>query len=1147
MNFESLDLDKLRQDNSFSTQKVLFPHQSEAIGALTKTFSFNDPKGKGGLLVLPTGAGKTFTAIKWLSENAIPKGAKILWLAHSFHLLDQACDEFINNAKWIPPPRSRLNIRVVSSNPSHSRASGILPTDDVVIMTTPTAIGNFFSEALDQAGKKLDTSFTKFLRGIKEQRLVLVLDEAHHAPAYGCRRLLSAIRAEHPSAYFLGLTATPGYSDETRRGWLNKLFDQWIIYEANKNKLQSQNILAREKLIQRKTNEVLEVDDALYNRLMREHRDLPEDIVEKLASNSLRNDFIIQEYLTNREEYGKTIIFADRWFQCVYLKEKLAKNGVRVDTVYSRIDADPGSAEARNRRTANDNHRIITQFKNGELDVLINVRMLTEGTDAPKTNTVFITRETTSSILLTQMIGRALRGEKAGGGPGKKDANIVFFTDTWRKIIQWASYSPGGGVAEDQPVKGYYPTEMISIRLVEELVQRINSGRTFQTTPFSYLMPIGWYQATYVSIGDGEEMGSFDEFVMAYNFQEMGFKAFIKRHLGSLNEEWQKENLSMDWALREVRQLAAGCFDLDKEDLGETLLFDLIRIARHMAQNRTPPRFFPFEERDRYDLDKLAKKFYLLNSLDQRVALEKEFRKAGSLWASFYKTFDRFKSAYDGALNRFVELSISGADHNTKLPEPSPLPDGGRIRELSEAEKNLVFTRDHFHCLCCGVTKGRGVKLQVDHILPDRMGGETSVNNSQTLCKFCNTTKGINEVNFTHQSSLLAVPKVLEIFGPTKYDDFRTFTQRTVNFFYHCGAVADCHRQKRATPKSGKELVIKLYPENDPDWLKPHCSRLLAALKDHFTYCESISAVVIEANGESVSDEFKLKATESEENPASSVTIDPDLEAKAKAGDTNAQVKLGCAYIERKELSDFKDAAHWFERAASKGNLDGHRELAMSLYFGAGIPRSLRKARDHFQAAAEKGDAEAQMWLAEMFLNGEGGKKNLDEYFKWMRRAAAQNSADALNAIGVDYHNGKVTPRDYSQAMKHYLKAAEYGSGRAMRNIGVLYEHGKGVPADSVTAVSWYQKGSALGDSGACCALALMHSKGCGVSKNLVEAYLIYSLAAEFADEGKERGAILASRTKLKKKMKPNEISKAEEALRDPDFYEKKKTALGEI
>ena len=61
----------------------------------------------------------------------------------------------------------------------------------------------------------------------------------------------------------------------------------------------------------------------------------------------------------------------------------------------------------RNVRTADENRRTLEKFKSGELDVLLNVKMLTEGTDVPQTKTVFITRQTTSAILLTQMVGRA--------------------------------------------------------------------------------------------------------------------------------------------------------------------------------------------------------------------------------------------------------------------------------------------------------------------------------------------------------------------------------------------------------------------------------------------------------------------------------------------------------------------------------------------------------------------------------------------------------------------------------------------------------------------------------------------------------------------------------------------------------------------
>ena len=70
---------------------------------------------------------------------------------------------------------------------------------------------------------------------------------------------------------------------------------------------------------------------------MREHKDLPEDIIENLANDSRRNDSIVQEYVQNKDCYGKTIIFADRWFQCVFLKTKLLEQGIKADAVYSRI------------------------------------------------------------------------------------------------------------------------------------------------------------------------------------------------------------------------------------------------------------------------------------------------------------------------------------------------------------------------------------------------------------------------------------------------------------------------------------------------------------------------------------------------------------------------------------------------------------------------------------------------------------------------------------------------------------------------------------------------------------------------------------------------------------------------------------------
>ena len=79
-----------------------------------------------------------------------------------------------------------------------------------------------------------------------------------------------------------------------------------------------------------------------------------------------------------------------------------------------------------------ENERQIKLYRNGDIQVLINVNILTEGVDLPKTQTVFLTRPTVSTVLMTQMIGRALRGERAGG---TKNAYIVSFIDDWNSKI----------------------------------------------------------------------------------------------------------------------------------------------------------------------------------------------------------------------------------------------------------------------------------------------------------------------------------------------------------------------------------------------------------------------------------------------------------------------------------------------------------------------------------------------------------------------------------------------------------------------------------------------------------------------------------------------------------------------------------------
>ena len=789
------------------------------------------------MLVLPTGAGKTFTTVKWVCDNVIARNIRVLWLANSYYLLDQAFREIYHYARWIPEPRQTLNIRLVSSNPSHDPPSAILLTDDVVIMTTPTAIKNLNSTAEDKSGNPVITNFRKWIEEGDKSGLFVVLDKAHHAPAHGCRHLLigtdeaePGIRSIVKRTNLLGLTATPTYSDESRKGWLGKIFETGIVYQADKAKLTAEGILSRPNYIPRPTGNELYVPDDLYNRLVREHKDLPEDIIEKLASDSRRNDAIVQEYVQNKDRNGKTLIFADRWFQCVYLKTKLLKQEIKADAVYSRIDADPGSAEGRNQRTAGDNERILNEFRNGKdkqgrdtLDVLINVRMLTEGADVPSVRTVFLTRQTTSQILMTQMIGRALRGRKAGGAD---EANIVMFMDEWKRLIDWATpASLDGGTEESRVIRGYYPLEYVSIRLVEELSKQINSGGELPSPPFSRIMPTGWFQTEFVVAPseDGmEETQAFVEFVMVYEEATEKFEKFMEPlppsdagGLGSVSS-CHPNGSSPRWMLGWLNSSTGRA-----DDIGNTLDLDLIRIARHIAQKQAKPEFHSFEEREKYDLDGIARKRLRYNSLENDEFLQQDFGRAGNLWKIFYKSYERFATAFDGAMRRVLHEQRHGSAVPV-VPASKPR----RKRELSETEKEQVKRRDGHQCLCCGA-KGKGIRLQIDHIIPYNLGGETSVENSQTLCSVCNRDKKLNELNFLQTASPLAAERDLELLSRSGREDVAYSLTRLVNSFYRCRAVCHVHIHKRSNGQFYSNWQIKLFSGNDPSGsvsTRRHCS-----------------------------------------------------------------------------------------------------------------------------------------------------------------------------------------------------------------------------------------------------------------------------------------------------------------------------------
>ncbi|MDQ3813062.1 MAG: DEAD/DEAH box helicase family protein, partial [Armatimonadota bacterium] len=240
------EFDLIKARNHFS-KRTPASHQNAALSKLDAWFQKKThAPHAGGIMVLPTGGGKTFTAVRFLCRGPLSAGYKVLWLAHTHHLLEQAYDSFAPRDKakekvaglevgLIAEPTTSLNIRVVSGTPGHFPVHTIKASDDVVIITLQT---------LTQAYKLKHPSLTNFLKAAGD-KLLVVFDEAHHSPAPSYRDLIIQLRKSHSQMYLLGLTATPTYTDETKKGWLKKLFPQGILYQVSAQNLMGAGILAK--------------------------------------------------------------------------------------------------------------------------------------------------------------------------------------------------------------------------------------------------------------------------------------------------------------------------------------------------------------------------------------------------------------------------------------------------------------------------------------------------------------------------------------------------------------------------------------------------------------------------------------------------------------------------------------------------------------------------------------------------------------------------------------------------------------------------------------------------------------------------------------------------------------------------------------
>ncbi|HEY1723227.1 MAG TPA: tetratricopeptide repeat protein [Magnetospirillaceae bacterium] len=192
------------------------------------------------------------------------------------------------------------------------------------------------------------------------------------------------------------------------------------------------------------------------------------------------------------------------------------------------------------------------------------------------------------------------------------------------------------------------------------------------------------------------------------------------------------------------------------------------------------------------------------------------------------------------------------------------------------------------------------------------------------------------------------------------------------------------------------------------------------------------------------------------------------LAAAAGEGDAPAQLKLGLAYLDGKQLPrDTQLAAHWIREAAQQN-----------------LP-------------------EAEVQWAKLEQQGLGTKLNPDDAFAWLRRATDQKSAEGAYLLATALHDGIGTPIDAGEAAHWYVLAAQAGSVDAQIALGQAFLKGDGIAPDAAQAIYWFHRASDQGSAEARYrwALALLGDETGGLASppthDSVEGFKILRQAAD--------------------------------------------------
>ena len=333
------------------------------------------------IIVSATGTGKTYLSafdVRQVKPN------RMLYIAQQEQILKKAEESF---QKVLGCPKSELGL--FSGGSKESDRKYVFAT--VQTMSRPETLAQFDADEFDY----------------------ILVDEVHHAAAESYKRVIDHFQPN----FMLGMTATPERTDGAN---IFELFGNNVAYEIRLQKALEEDMLCPfhyygvHEYIQDAPDEKIDGKDVKVESMTDQERNELSRWLEELADPN-RVRYIIDK-IQIYSEAGTPVqglVFCSRREEAKRLSDLFNQQMNQQAERPYRTKAITGENSQMERDTA------VAQLENGELDYIFTVDLFNEGVDIPHVNQIVMLRQTKSSIIFTQQLGRGLRKGKRQGLRGR--------------------------------------------------------------------------------------------------------------------------------------------------------------------------------------------------------------------------------------------------------------------------------------------------------------------------------------------------------------------------------------------------------------------------------------------------------------------------------------------------------------------------------------------------------------------------------------------------------------------------------------------------------------------------------------------------------------------------------------------------------